>query len=297
VSKKYSLAGVLVMAMAAVAWACPPESESSTVKKEGCQGKAQTVADKDGKEGCDKAKAQTVADKDGKGDCQKGDAKTVADKEGCCKKGAQTVAEKSGKASGCCKSGKSAALVAEVMKSLPHMTYKVADESTPCPDAAAALVAKTEGAKIEYVVGEDTFCSKDQAQARLATLLDKATTGLLEVGYSVDGECVKCPHAAQGIAAEKKSTVKYRVAGVDFSSKEHAEKAIAKAREALTQVTATRTVGDKTEAVKCWDEIKCGEKATYTVAGNETQCPIEAKLMLAEAKIRVIVETAANTAS
>lgn len=278
--KRLSFAASIVMALAMVAWACPPD-ETTGAPKDG------TVAQKSGC--CQKGAAKTVADKEGG---QKGDAKLASD--GCCKSKGAAVARKAG----CC-AGKGNALVAKVMNSLPHITYKVGDKETGCPVEAAELAKASEDAKVVYLVGDKSFDSKDGAQARLASVLEDEAEKMLKVSFSVDGECIGCPHTASATAKAKKTDMKYRVAGIDFASEAQAEAAIESARAALAKVTVTVKDGDAERKVSKLDESntpECG-KASFVVDGEETPCPVRAKLLLAQARIRAMIEAAATKAS
>ena len=81
--------------------------------------------------------------------------------------------ETSGKTSVCGESmscsvsaGKMASVAKEAMKTV-SMKFKVGDEECGCPTKAAEL-AKTSGAKKEYVIGEATTCCSVDAQIKLA---------------------------------------------------------------------------------------------------------------------------------
>ncbi|HEY3244802.1 MAG TPA: hypothetical protein VGM03_15785 [Phycisphaerae bacterium] len=206
---------------------------------------------------------------------------------------AGTVAHKSG----CCKTN---ALVAKVMQSLPHVTYKIGDQETACPEEAAKLAKADEDVKIVYLVGNKSFESKDEAFAQLATVLDSEAEKMLTVRYSVDGECMYCPMSAAATAKAKNTEMKYRVAGVDFANREQAEKAIDLAKAAVAKVSVTIKAGEAERTVtKLDDDSKpCSAmKATFIVNGEETHCPIQAKLLLAQARIRAMIEAAAAQAS
>lgn len=120
---------------------------------------------------------------------------------------------------GCCKA-KLHAAVAQVMKTLPTMTYKVADKETNCPEEAAKL-AGAEG-KIQYVVAQKSYDNESEAVSALAEALEKEVESLKTVQYTVGEQRFGCPMAAKS-ACKDGQQVKYRLAGFEFNSMEKAD--------------------------------------------------------------------------
>lgn len=109
------------------------------------------------------------------------------------------------------------------LAALPKMHYKVGDFETCCYETAKKKAGEKE--TVHYLVGGESFDCRTEASAKLASMLEKDLEKMMEVQYSVAGECVGCPMAAKQLASEKHAQVKYRLAGVDFDSKDEAEKA------------------------------------------------------------------------
>lgn len=123
--------------------------------------------------------------------------------------------------SGCCKA-KMQAAVAQVMKTLPTMTYKVADKETNCPEEAAKL-AGVEG-KVQYVVAQKAYDNETEAVSALAEALEKEVENLKTVQFAVGEQRFGCPMAARA-ACKDGQQVKYRLAGFEFNSMDKADAA------------------------------------------------------------------------
>lgn len=266
---------------------CPITGAAQTV--------AQQTAQPDGKSCCPEKgagkgeAAQTVAvavSQQTKADgacCASKDAtaaQQVAAKTGACSEGAQP-------AGGCSGAGKVAALAAD----MPALQRKVGDEVTTCPVKAGELTQAT-GQPVVYLVGQRSFEDATKASqayaAELTSYLDKAT----RVTFAVDGECIPCPDAASKACSEGK-TMTYRVAGRDFTSAEAAVRAAAMAYAASRQVNLNYEV-DGECAGSCEDTAKAksmasAEPVIYRVGDRETQCDVQASVMLAVARIEAAV--------
>ena len=183
-----------------------------------------------------------------------------------------------------------------VLASLPSMQYKVGDEVTGCSKSAGKM-AKANGGKMQYVVSEQVFTDEGEAVVKLASLLESEIASLTTIQYAVGGECVQCPLRAKDLAKKSDSKIAYRVAGIDFDSREKAQKAVEAAKAALTSVKMTYKVGDQSF---CCDKMagakakETSSKLVYVVGDEETGCSQSAKLKLAKHKIRTIVAAAAR---
>lgn len=323
---------------AAAAIACPNEKTASAGEKKGgcdkpCGAKTVvTVADKvddgrsaaadpvkkdEGGKPCHGATATTASDKapchgasattaSGKAPCGGGaTATTASDKAPC---GGAATAGKAPCSKPCHGEAKSASAegdsdcpigkkVKAVLASMPSMKYRVGEEVTPCSKTAAAMAEKA-GKPMQYVVGDETFGEEAPATAKLASLLETELEAAQAVQFVAGGKCMRCPMTAKSVAEETKTTVTYRVGGVDFDKKEDAEKVAKLVSDAVAEVSMKYKVGDKTF---CCDKMagaaakENGAKMTFVVGDQETCCPTTAKLRLTEAKLRKVVETAVAT--
>lgn len=216
-----------------------------------------------------------------KGCCSKKKAKTVADSATPVKTQKCPVAEK----------------VSAVLTSLPAIQYRVNGETTLCSKSAAAM-ADQSGKPIEFVIGDKSFDSKGKAIVQLTALLDEEMELMKSIQFVAGGKCHACPVTAKSVAKRSNSSVKYRVAGVDFNMKGDAQKArdaiiIAVADLSMSYKVDGQTFGcDKAAGAKC---KKTGKNMTYVVGDTETGCKATAKLRLTEARIRKMIEVAAAT--
>ncbi len=235
------------------------------------------------------------------------DAAKTEDKAsgGCHKKGSETglASEKSGGCAKQCPFNKfktaegqaPQSAVDAVLASLPSMKYRVGSETTCCAKTAEEISIKADR-PIQYVVGEKAYENKMEATAALTKLLESEIATLTAVQFSVGGKSTGCPHEAQDLAKQNGTTVAYKVGGLECCDKEKAEKAVKLASDAVNTVKLSYKVG---EATFCCDRMagakvkETGQKMTYVVGKEETCCEQSAKLLLAQAKIRAIVEAVA----
>jgi hypothetical protein len=181
--------------------------------------------------------------------------------------------------------------VTAVLASLPSMSFKVGEKTTGCSKSAAAM-AEESGSKMQYVVGEQTFDAEGDAVAQLAKLLEDEAAKMQTIQFAAGGKCYQCPVTAKSMAGENGGQIAYRVGGVDFETKAQAEKALENIKVALAKVEMGYKVGDKSGATAG----EAGDaKLTYVVGDQETCCKIQAGAMLAQAKVRTIVEAALQT--
>jgi hypothetical protein len=163
------------------------------------------------------------------------------------------------------------------MAKLPKMSYLVGTESTCCSMSAEALAEKHE-AEIQYVVGDETFESKEDAMLGLA----EAT----ETFVSTFASTHKC---------EASGTL--TVAGKSMSCSVMAAKRAEVAKEAMDKVEMTYLVG--TESCSCPMKAASlakttGEDKHFVIDGEETCCSIDARVRLAQAKYKAAVEALAK---
>jgi hypothetical protein len=233
--------------------------------------------------------ATTVAH-DGKAPC--GSTKTAGApcaKSGCPHaKSATTVADSTGDSR-----------VQAILARLPHVVYKVGDETIGCEKSAEAMAEKT-GKPIQYIIGEEVLDSHCAAEVRLTEILDAQIESFTAMQFAVGDETVGCPVTAKAMAEKKKAEMSYRVAGVDFKSQEQASKAAELVSDAVDHVKLSYKVGEESF---CCDRMagmkakETGKSMTFVVAGEETSCDKHAKLLLAQAKIKAAIESALAASS
>lgn len=264
---------------------CRGKSATTVATKAGCGGKgATTVA---GRKGCFGKGATTVATKAG---CSGKGATIVASNKGCCGKTATTVASKSG-----CNGKAAAGLSAErrskvetILASLPSVSYRVGELETGC-FYTASTKADANRAALQYVVDGKTYDKQCDASAALTAMLNERIASMTEVGFAAGDQVYRCPISARQAAEEAKTPVRYRLAGFDFDEKEAATIAAKRVAAAVAKVGMTYKVDGKT--YQCLSQCKTkGKEIVYSVGDQETSCEVEAKLMVAQATIRTILE-------
>ncbi len=183
-----------------------------------------------------------------------------------------------------------------LLSSLPTMRYRVGEETLDCPAEAEKMAMKADK-PVQYVVGEKSFATKPEATVALASMLDETAKELQVVHMTVAGKEIGCPHAASILAKDANTTVKYVVAGAEFADQQKADSVAKLVAEAAGSVKVSYKVGDDSF---CCDKMagvkvkETGKKMTYVVAGEETCCEQTAKLLLAQAKIKAMIDAAAN---
>lgn len=230
---------------------------------------------------------------DKKGDSNKEASKT--DTPGCCQKGSTTggtccsQAAKSA-AGGCPKD----ALRQSVLAGQPSMSLRVDGQTITCP-VEAEQTSKASGKPVEYVVASAAFPDKSAASAKLTTLVDEYATGLLSMRFAVGEECFQCPVTADEAAKKAQSAIKFRVAGVDFDTKEAALAALEAAKKAAAESKMSFKVGDKvfpTAPEASQAAVTSNSRVTYVIGTVEATDEVSAKLALAQARVEAIVTAA-----
>jgi hypothetical protein len=184
-----------------------------------------------------------------------------------------------------------------MLASMPAVQYRVGTEVTTCAKRAASL-ADGNGHSVEYVVGESVYANRGEAVERAATLLEEEAQTLRKMTYVAGGRSFCCAKTAQRTADTAGTPVVYRVAGFDFDNETDAKAALAAINQALGSVEVAYKVNGNTYhcATKAGHASKQEHEAiTYVVGEEETRCKKTADLMLAQARVRAIVEAAAKT--
>lgn len=181
-----------------------------------------------------------------------------------------------------------------VLASLPTMKYKIGDEVTCCSKSAAAMAKKSD-TKMKYLVGDDVFETAKDASAKLVALYETEVNSLNSLQFAVGSDCFRCPVTAKGKAKDSGKKITYRVAGFDFAEKSKAEDTLKKIAVTIANVKMSYKVGDQKF---CCDKMagarvkETGSTMSYIVGDDETTNEFVAKMKLAEAKIRAIIQTA-----
>jgi hypothetical protein len=172
------------------------------------------------------------------------------------------------------------------------MTYRVGDFETRCSKSAQAKADETKQA-MTFSVADKTYDNKGEAMVALTGLLEAKAKTLASVRFAVGDKCFACPVSAKEVAQDSGAKIKYRVAGFDFDDQATAKMVAKAVAEAAAKVAMTYKVDGKPTA--CAKTAKaCGSKQlAYVVGESETCCETTAKLSLAEAKIRAMLEAAA----
>jgi len=175
------------------------------------------------------------------------------------------------------------------------MTYKVGSFATQCKYSARAKAEETKTA-VQYVVVDQAFADYDKAATFLTGQLESRAAEMRTVRFVAGKKCVGCPKMAAALDKSTGTTVKYRVGGFDFDTREEAARAAKKLDSALASVSMKYEVDGK-EVGCCASAKKAGKKITYVVGDEKTDCETQAKLMLAEHMIKTIVDTVASASA
>lgn len=159
------------------------------------------------------------------------------------------------------------------MAKLPAIAYKVGDESACCANSAAAM-AKTTGKPIQYIVAEKSYDSEQTAFTSLVEQTEKFVTDFT----------TPCKCEVSGVT---------KIAGKSCDCPVKTEETTALVKTATDAVAMTYVVGK--ESCNCPVQAKelaskSGEKTTYVVNGEKTECEMTARLNLARAKYKAAVE-------
>ncbi len=159
------------------------------------------------------------------------------------------------------------------MAKLPAIAYKVGDESACCANSAAAM-AKKAGKPIQYVVVDKSFDSEQTAFTSLVEQTEKYVTDFT----------TPCKCEVSGVT---------KIAGKTCACPVTSAETAALIKTATDAVAMTYVVGEK--SCECPVEAKelaskSGEKTTFVVSGEKTECEMTARLNLARAKYKAAVE-------
>ena len=159
------------------------------------------------------------------------------------------------------------------MAKLPAIAYKVGDESACCANSAAAM-AKKAGKPIQYIVAEKSFDSEQTAFVSLVEQTEKFVTDFT----------TPCKCEVSGVT---------KIAGKSCDCPIKSEETVSLVKAATEKVAMTYVVGK--ESCNCPVQAKelaskSGEKTTYVVNGEKTECEMTGRLNLARAKYKAAVE-------
>ncbi len=255
-----------------------PKAKTASGKKGGCGGGCGS--------GCKCGQGAAFAS--GKTPCGNKGSKLTSGKEPC-HKSAKTAGD------GGCPFHKKAEAI---LTSMPAMKYRVGKEVIGCSKSAAAM-AEQSGKTLKYVVGDDSYSDKAEAVIKLTSVLEGELDALQGMQFVVGEDCGRCPMTAKSQAKKSGKKMTYRVGGFDFDKKSDAEKVVKLVSDAVSKISMAYKVDgktyhcDKSAGAKC---KKTGKKMTYVIGEDETGCKQSAALMLAETKVRTVVEAAAQAA-
>ena len=169
--------------------------------------------------------------------------------------------------------------ISAAMKNLPQITYQVGEEQTHCRNSAGKL-AEESGSSIVYLVGKEKFEDASEAKLALVTATEEFVAAFAEPKtckvsgtISIAGQKTHCSESAGNLASLLATSMK--------------------------GVQQTFLVGD--EQCECPHAAAAlAEKSglpTLCVVGKEkTECSVTARLNLARARYRAMVEALAATA-
>ena len=167
--------------------------------------------------------------------------------------------------------------ISAAMKNLPQLTFAVGEETTHCAKTAAKLAEK-HSTDIVYLVGKEKF--DDAGKAKLA--LVNATEEFVE-------------NFANPKTCQISGTTS--VAGQKLECTKTAAKLAGLMSDAMKTVKISYAVGDETcdcpHAAASLAE-KSGEAKLFVVGKEKTKCEITARLNLARAKYKAMVEALAK---
>jgi len=272
--KKFaSLAALLVAAAGAVAQSeCPSQCTKS---KDGATVQ-QVVHQEAGKEGCE-----------GKTGC-----------EGAATATAQLVSHQpAAECEAACDSEKSGLQTVSFPADMPAMHYVVGEKETCCPEEAAQLVST--GGQMQYKIADVTYTDQAEAGKAYAAELERYLDRTTRVSFVVGDECCCCPIQAEELAKASGQTVRYKVGSTVFDCADKAIRASALAYGRAQQVSMHYAVdGKETECAETFAQAKTctTTKASYLVAGQETQCEVEAACLLVTARIQAALAAAEQVA-
>ena len=186
----------------------------------------------------------------------------------------------------------------KVAEHIPAMKFAVGDKTVACPGEALDL-ADGDEAKIKYVVGKETYTDQRKALKAYAAQLEECLGTMTSVQYVIGDDTTCCPGSAEALAKKAGKPVQYRVALVDFQSKDRAAEAAKLAAAAAEKVTLKCAVGDKeysceeaaTEACK---KVGGDAKVAWSLGETKTECEETARVMLLRARITAAAQAVAR---
>ncbi len=163
--------------------------------------------------------------------------------------------------------------VTAAMNKLPKITFAVGETKTCCPKTASKL-AKEQATDIVYLVGKEKFTDADKAKLALVSATEKFVDSFAN------------PHVC-------KVSGTTTIAGQKTQCSKTAAKLAGLVTEATKNIHLTFVVGEKT--CDCPHAAASLAKSTgkpklFVVGKEKTECEVTARLNLARAKYRAVVE-------
>jgi hypothetical protein len=171
----------------------------------------------------------------------------------------------------------SACPIATAMKNLPQITYAVGKETTRCTKTASKL-AEEQSAAIVYLVGKEKFADAGEAKMALVAATEEFVDGFAK------------PHVCNVSGTTT-------IAGQKTECSKTAAKLTGLMANAMKSVRLTYAVGD--EACDCPHAAASlaktsGKPKLFVVGKEKTECEVTARLNIARAKYRAMVEALAE---
>ena len=180
---------------------------------------------------------------------------------------------------------------------LPRIGFKVGEKITCCMKSATEM-AEGDTTKILYVVGDKTYRDLGKAKVARTAELNTFYEDLFAVKYAVGDSVVCCSTMAKQLSDEKGKAIEIKLASFPFATDTMATDAAAKARAAGDKVQMKWMVGEKVfakpEAAEAVAAAQ-GGKLQFCIGDKQTECPITASMMLAEARIQVALTVLGKT--
>ncbi len=167
--------------------------------------------------------------------------------------------------------------ITAAMKNLPNITYAVGEEKTCCVKTATKL-AQEQAVEIVYLVGKEKFTDAGKAKLALVSATEKYVDGF----------------ANPNVCKVSGTTT---IAGQKTECSKTAAKLAGLMTEAMKSVHLTYVVGEETcacpHAAASLAESS-GKPKLFVVGKEKTKCEVTARLNLARAKYRAMVEALAK---
>lgn len=170
------------------------------------------------------------------------------------------------------------ASIERAMKMLPQMAYKVGDKTTACAMSAKSQ-ASSSGDSIVYVVNGEEIGCRMSAMNKLADAINADVEKLANVVAVVDDEVIYCRETAAKVAADKKVSPHYLVAGVEFDCPKKAAWMSERVASKIKEIRSSDGCCAKSGATATTASVKvegcCGKGECAKCAGAKAKADAE----------------------